>query len=45
MNVRFGLFGRWILVVWALDFGCLDIIQLMHSFEVDIRIVWTLDFD
>ena len=25
MDVRFWLFGRWILVVWTSDFGCLDV--------------------
>ena len=31
MNVRFWLFGRWILVVWALDFGCLDVGFLLEE--------------
>ena len=25
MGVGFGLLRRWILVVWMLDFGCMDV--------------------
>ena len=35
MDVGFWLCGRWILVGWMLDFGCVD---------VGVWFVWTLNF-
>ena len=25
MDIEFWLFGRWTIVVWTMDFGCIDV--------------------
>ena len=49
MDVRFCLYGRWILVLWMLNFGCLDVglgcVDVgFWLYERWILFVWTLDF-
>ena len=42
VDVGFWLFGRWISVLWTLNFGCLDVGFLLGGCW--ILVLWTLEF-